>query len=69
MNKFLVFLKTVVLVCAAAVCILRFVGFKYESALEPGTLKLFGIISISAAVLLILAGTAWAVIVKKTNER
>ena len=61
-------LKALVILCAAAVCILRFVSFKYEAALSPGLRRAFFIVSLVAAALCAAGAALWVCIEKKEKN-
>ena len=61
-------LKALVIFCAAAVCLLRFVSFKYEAALSPGLRRIFFIVSIAAAALCAAGAALWVITEKKEKN-
>lgn len=57
--------KAALIVCAAAVCILRFVSFKYEAALPPAARRAMLAAGVICAVLCLLCAAAWIILEKK----
>ncbi len=60
--------KTVLIVCAAAVCALRFVSFRYEASLSPGVRHAMLTASVIGAVLCALFAVLLAVLEKKEKN-
>ena len=60
--------KALVILCAAAVCVLRFVSFQYEAALSPGLRRAFFIISLAAAALCAAGAALWVITEKKEKN-
>ena len=61
-------LKAPVILCAAAVCLLRFVSFKYEAALSPGLRRVFFFVSLAAAALCAAGAALWVITEKKEKN-
>ncbi len=57
--------KALTLLSAAAVCILRFVSFKYEASLSPGTLRGTFLAGAVCAAVCILCAAVWVFLEKK----
>lgn len=58
-------LKASVIVSAAAVCVLRFLSFKYDAALSPGVKRAFFIISVAGAAVCAVCAALWVAAEKK----
>ena len=61
-------LKALVILCAAAVCILRFIAFRYEAALSPELRRVFFIVSLAAAAFCAAGAALWVFIEKKEKN-
>lgn len=57
--------KAVLIVCAAAVCVMRFVAFKYEAALPPELRRAMLPASVVCAALCALCAALWVILEKK----
>ena len=57
--------KSALLVCAAAVCVLRFISFRYRAALPPRADRALLLASAVCGALSLLLAAAWIVLEKK----
>ena len=57
--------KSALILCAAAVCILRFVSFRYEDALSPEARRAALIVSVICAAICALCAAVWIIFEKK----
>ena len=57
--------KAVLIACAAAVCILRFVSFRYEAALPPAARRAMLAVSAACAAACVLCAVIWVILEKK----
>lgn len=57
--------KTLTLLSAAAVCILRFVSFKYEASLSPGVIRGMFLAGAVCAAVCLLCAALWVFLEKK----
>ena len=57
--------KALTLFSAAAVCLLRFVSFKYETSLTPGTIRWMSVAGVVCAAVCLLCAALWVILEKK----
>lgn len=57
--------KTALILCAAAVCVLRFISFKYEAALSPEARRATFAASVICAAVCVLCAVLWVILEKK----
>lgn len=57
--------KSVLILSAAAVCVLRFVSFKYETVLPPEARRWMLPVSVICAALCALCAVLWVILEKK----
>lgn len=62
-------IKFLLILSAAGVAALRFIGFKYETALSPDTLHLMTIISIVCAAVCLICAGIWIIQVKREEKK
>lgn len=60
--------KLLILLSAAGLAVLRFVSFKYEAALSADTLRLFFLLSLVSAGVLLVSGIVW-VLLERRGEK
>ena len=57
--------RALTLLSAAAVCILRFVSFRYEPSLSPGVYRGCSVAAAVCAAVCLLCAAAWVILEKK----
>lgn len=62
-------IKFLLILSAAGVAVLRFIGFRYETALSPDTLHLMTVISIVCAAVCLICAGIWIIQVKREEKK
>lgn len=60
--------KTALIVCAAAVCVLRFLSFQYEAVLSPAAKRVMLTVSVIGAAVCVLCAAVWVFLEKKEKN-
>ncbi len=61
-------LKVIAALSAAVLAVSRLLAYTYADRFSPGVLRALLIISVTAAVLLVLSGSLWAIFAKKKEK-
>lgn len=64
----MILLKTLLLLSAAAVAILRFILFRYDSALDENTARILSLISFAAAAVCVITAGIWVLRIKREEK-
>ena len=60
--------RSALILCAAAVCILRFVSFRYEASLPQGTRRALFAVCVICAAACVLCAVVWVILEKKEKN-
>lgn len=60
--------KTALILCAAALCVLRFVSFRYEASLSPETRRAMLFAGVLCAAVCVVCAVVWVILEKKEKN-